>query len=468
MKNTGFTPRQFTGWDNLSEGDIIAVNGHVEIFARNEGGKHYVYNCGSDSSNNNPNATVSGHKTYTTVWSPGAAGSSSVDGSYSDDGSSSSSAVPETTFGKLTNALSGIFSEASKRALGGDFKNTDYSSVFNPNTGSSDSGSSGGVTTANVSGTDVEKNVWNYFTSAGYSKAATAAILANLKAESGLNPKIIQGNGRGPAAGIAQWENYNTKSGRWKNLYNYAKSKGKDWTDLGSQLEFINKELPGMEYYFGHDVKYGGNIKGSTLTNAGATPTTFSKWKQSNDVEMATRQFEGAFERAGKPHMERRIPYAKAYYNKFANGGNGGGFGDASISKRNVRKLISETSKRGGRGSVDYSSSSSIQNSKYTSGYSTANSANNYINTTKESGVTELLVNAIEILAAIAGNTSETSTKLNALKNLQNNGGNNIIVNGNGATKTKGNKLTNDNPASLSSTTSKKDVTAKMIAQGGY
>lgn len=72
----GFTAMDWPGWDSLVEGDIIAKDGHVEIFARNEGGIHYVYNCGSDSSVNNPNATKSAKSSYTTVWkSTGGSGS---------------------------------------------------------------------------------------------------------------------------------------------------------------------------------------------------------------------------------------------------------------------------------------------------------------------------------------------------------------------------------------------------------
>ena len=60
---------------------------------------------------------------------------------------------------------------------------------------------------------------------------------------------------------------------------------------------------------------------------------------------MATRQFEGAFERAGKPMMERRLGAAKRYY-KLYSGGNGegliGGNGDMNIpyvnnSSRDIR-----------------------------------------------------------------------------------------------------------------------------------
>ena len=161
-----------------------------------------------------------------------------------------------------------------------------------------------------ITGGDTAERGWNYFTGMGYSKPATAGILGNLEAESGLNPKIIQGNGKGPAAGLAQWENYNTKSGRWNDMRLYAESKGKDWTDEGSQLEFINNELNKLENVFWKSEK---NMK-----KAGTTGTTFEEWKNSTDVDTATRQFEGAFERAGKPHMERRISAAQKYYDKFS------------------------------------------------------------------------------------------------------------------------------------------------------
>ena len=199
------------------------------------------------------------------------------------------------------------------------------------------------------------------------------------------------------------------------------------------------------------------------MRNASATGTDFSQWSKSNDVEMATRQFEGA----GKPHLDKRISAAKSFYSKYANGGSGGGFGEASISKRKLNKITNKNNNKGGRGNVDYKSSSSIQNTKYSSGYDSANRASDYINTTKESGISELLLNAIEILAAIAGNTSDTSKKLNALKDLQKLGGsnNNIIVNGK---DTSNNKFNNPNPTSLRNNTSKKDITARQIAQGGY
>ena len=161
-----------------------------------------------------------------------------------------------------------------------------------------------------VQGGDTSERGWNYFTSMGYSKPATAGILGNLAAESRMNPKTIQNNGKGPAAGLAQWENYNTRSGRWAGLESYAQSKGKDWTDEGSQFEYINNELNSLGGAFW---RHEGN-----MSKAGATPTSFDQWKASNDIDMATRQFEGAFERAGIINMDERIKAAKKYYEMYA------------------------------------------------------------------------------------------------------------------------------------------------------
>ena len=68
LENHGFKYIKFTSWESLKTGDIIALDGHVEIFAYNKDGKHYVFNAGSDSSINSKTVTASTHEKYTTVW----------------------------------------------------------------------------------------------------------------------------------------------------------------------------------------------------------------------------------------------------------------------------------------------------------------------------------------------------------------------------------------------------------------
>lgn len=161
-------------------------------------------------------------------------------------------------------------------------------------------------TTGNTSSDGTNKgNTWAFFKNKGFSDAGTAGIMGNLEQESGTDPKMIQGNGKGPAAGIAQWENYNTKSKRWKLLSDYAKSKGKSWTDLDTQLEFLLGELEG---------KKGDSYTGQLMKKKGG----INKLKTATDYKAATKLFEEVFERAGKPMMENRYKYAKNALDKYA------------------------------------------------------------------------------------------------------------------------------------------------------
>jgi cell wall-associated NlpC family hydrolase len=162
-------------------------------------------------------------------------------------------------------------------------------------------GTAGGGSTYD---TDIAKSVWAYFISKGYSPAATAGIMGNLYQESGMDPGKFQTNG--PAAGIAQWENYKDKTKRWAALNTFAQSIGEDWSSLDAQLQFIDKELQGLGN------TYWGSKKNCYV--AGTTATTYDDWKQSTDVEKATRQFEAAFERASKPNMSNRVNAAAEYY----------------------------------------------------------------------------------------------------------------------------------------------------------
>lgn len=153
---------------------------------------------------------------------------------------------------------------------------------------------SGGTTTTyqnynsigGLSKTNTTNTVWNYFKDKGFSYASIAGIMGNIQQESSFDPSCLQG-GKGPAAGLFQWENYSTKSARWLSLYNFATKRGTDWTDLITQLDYSYSEM----------VSYGmiDNLK--SLTN----------------VTEATEYFEKTFERAGNPLMEKRISYASTY-----------------------------------------------------------------------------------------------------------------------------------------------------------
>ena len=101
------------------------------------------------------------------------------------------------------------------------------------------------TTEAEVEVTDnrtTEEVVWDYLKAAGYSDIQVAGIIGNLYQESGLNPARVESNGEG--IGLVQWS-----FGRKQSLINYASSKGVDWSDLETQLEFLVSELDSKQFY---------------------------------------------------------------------------------------------------------------------------------------------------------------------------------------------------------------------------
>ena len=198
-----------------------------------------------------------------------------------------------------------------------------FSRIFNLLFGGGDTIDDGGSFTS-TKGSNVAEKVWNFFRGKGFSKAATAGIMGNAYAESSMNPTLLQ-SGRGPAAGLFQWENYFTKSGRFGNLMKFAKDRGKTWKDLDSQLNYAMKEFSNGATYWD---------KGATAyKNAGTTyPGSLDKFKQSKSVNTATRQFEAAFERAGIIRMDTRIKKAKEYYDKYKAYETGGIISEPTLS----------------------------------------------------------------------------------------------------------------------------------------
>jgi len=122
----------------------------------------------------------------------------------------------------------------------------------------------------------------------GLTNIAAIGIVANLQAESNLDPAIKQLGG-GPGRGLAQWE----KGGRFDtdriNLVKFAEDRGASWTDLDTQIDFILKEMRVHPEY--KKVK-------AMINNA-------------DSVDDATMIFLRKYEKAGTPHTDKRLAYAK-------------------------------------------------------------------------------------------------------------------------------------------------------------
>ena len=130
-----------------------------------------------------------------------------------------------------------------------------------------------------------------------YSSVGAAAIVGNLIAESGVNPKRSEGsklpkNEPTPnlGYGIAQW----TFPSRQKNLMTFAKRKNLPVSNLSVQVEFMLKEL--------------NSLKGLNRRLKTGQET----------IAQLTTEFCNEYEKPGIPHLEKRIKFARDVYKKYS------------------------------------------------------------------------------------------------------------------------------------------------------
>lgn len=152
-----------------------------------------------------------------------------------------------------------------------------------------------------IYGSSIQEKVWFAILDAGYSKEAAAGVMGNIEAESGFRTSIIEG-GSGIGVGLCQWS-----FGRRTQLEAYAASKGVDWTDENTQVEFLVGEItPGG----GAD----GYATYQLVTYKGYSP---NDWKNASSPEDAAIAFCWCFERPGTPRMDVRTQAARKYYEEF-------------------------------------------------------------------------------------------------------------------------------------------------------
>lgn len=140
-----------------------------------------------------------------------------------------------------------------------------------------------------LSGTTNSQKIWNWLKLKGLNEYACAGIIANLDAESGLNPNNLQDTHQSKLGftdesyvsavdrgvyttdqfandcagfGLAQW----TWHTRKRSLLNYTKSKGVSVSDLEAQLEFFYKELSENYRSLFQDLKTSTSVSDATVS----------------------------------------------------------------------------------------------------------------------------------------------------------------------------------------------------------
>lgn len=121
----------------------------------------------------------------------------------------------------LTNSM-GHLMRALGKAMQGDFKGAREEFI-------------NAAADENVTG-ERSKYIQQKLMSMGFSASAAAGVVGNLVQESGLRTDAIGDNGT--SGGLAQWHNE-----RLDALKRFAAARGKKWTDLDTQIEFLAEEM---------------------------------------------------------------------------------------------------------------------------------------------------------------------------------------------------------------------------------
>lgn len=171
-------------------------------------------------------------------------------------------------------------------------------SIFDPDNFASNSGGTSGID-------GVPGQIYDFLLGKGVPAIGAAAIVGNIHFETGgtFDSSLVNGIG---ASGLCQWY-----QGRLNTLKSFATSRGKDWTDVETQLEFLWKEL---------------NSSYKSVKNVIMSATTES------DLEYATWYFGRYYEvyftgtwPASKSKSAKRYEYAQKYYEQYQKYGTSAG-----------------------------------------------------------------------------------------------------------------------------------------------
>lgn len=172
-----------------------------------------------------------------------------------------------------------------------------------------------------IQGGTTEDKFWYALKSLGYSDEAICGAMGNIKQESGFKTTAL--NSSSGAYGISQW-----MGGRLDSLKNYANSKSTTEEDEIIQIEFLIAEITGK----GNAKDYANR---RTAGGKGELYHTYDEWASAKTVEEAAVYYCWFFETPStssvenettKKEEEKRIKYAKEYYEKYKGRGTGGSY----------------------------------------------------------------------------------------------------------------------------------------------
>lgn len=481
---------------NTSGGNAIERNGGQVALKIRQVGDQGILGWGSTD------VTVDANMTDASSVSSDVSGiASSATSGGATTTSTSGSMQNESKMSKISSLLSGLATEAGNRLLGGDTSNTDFSSVINPIINPTAGNEVSGEATMNVGGS--EATGFPTAVSSGQKIPSTPADVlhkTDIKKLPMLDQysieKIISTRLAGKDSVVKVSDAAAIKAAQDKYGISALALLGIATQESGLGTSNIAKRKYNLWGWGATNVNPSGNAKQwSSVAEAfdGYTYALNEKYyKKRNEHSLLDISGLGggakigyAFTDAAGKNIDRQwgpnISKAMSKYLDYgltasaSTGGAGrgikktGGFGSANISNRNRRRITKATTNA--RNSMTGGFGASVSTSDLLSSTSNSNNISNYIKTTPDNSTEEILINALEILSAIAVNTGTTSSKLDLLNNLKGNsstssgGTNNIVVTG--GNNDNAAKNFNANTVATNNVT-KNESTARAIAKGGY
>lgn len=167
---------------------------------------------------------------------------------------------------------------------------------------------------------DTERAIASYLRDKGLDQLHVAAIMGNMYQESNCRPEVEQVPGGAGGIGLCQW-GHGVDGGRGDAMAAWAASRGKEWSDLYVQLDWLWAEM----------TNEGPAANQTSWYFAFSGPLQMERFKAQSTVAAATEFWQLWIEAAGDARMEQRIAYANRYLAVFRAGSASGPLPSGSV-----------------------------------------------------------------------------------------------------------------------------------------
>ena len=147
----------------------------------------------------------------------------------------------------------------------------------------------------------IQGQIYDYFLAKGVPPVGVAAIMGNIEGESSFKPDNVNSSGH---YGLCQWG-----GGRFTNLKKLAASRGKDWTDVECQLDYLWEEL---------NSKYYSDVKDTIMAAVQENKLQYATWYWGSYFEVYDLSKNQGFEATkDRQEAQKRYKCAQHWYQEW-------------------------------------------------------------------------------------------------------------------------------------------------------